>query len=184
MAKFKIEPGRDGNDFVLVGGTPVGVISRHGHGRVTTCTIEGARTHGANGECVIGVRPAWVVKAARGLAGGRGRRRQRQLGATWKVMNDDGDIVGQVDAMNMPEARRAAKAKFGTADVMEIRPLDYYEVAGRDGLVVGYVKASDVLAADRMAKEQFGPDALPHAVSASAKLTPVGQRYWSASRAR
>lgn len=66
MPRYKLERGADGKDFVLVGGTPVGVVARSKHGKATTCTIEGERTRGANGECVIGDRPEWAVKRAKG----------------------------------------------------------------------------------------------------------------------
>lgn len=63
-----------GTDFVFAGGArPVGVITKDGRGRTVTCTIEGQRTRGANGECVIGERPRWAVRHARrtGLIGAR-----------------------------------------------------------------------------------------------------------------
>lgn len=79
MPSYRIDPGRD-EDFILVGGEPVGVITRGAHGKVHTCTMAGRRTHGANGECWIGERPELAVKHARrtGLTGSPAVKRRRR----------------------------------------------------------------------------------------------------------
>lgn len=87
MSKYQIERGRDGEDFVLVAGEPIGVISRGAHGRVTTCTIEGRRTHGGNGECRPGAQPGWLVKRAHavGLIGTSSRQLAGKLSPAEKT---------------------------------------------------------------------------------------------------
>lgn len=88
--KFKIEPGKDGKDFVLVGGVPVGVIiSTRPHGPVYTCTIEGAKTGGGGGNCVIGRRPEWAAERARstGLVGVS--RKRKGLGSLKDKTDDE-----------------------------------------------------------------------------------------------
>lgn len=74
MPSYTITRGTNGLDFVHTkGGTIIGSITREPHGRTYTCTIEGKRTRGANGECRVGEHPAWLVKHARqaGLIGTR-----------------------------------------------------------------------------------------------------------------
>ena len=107
---YKIESGHDGHDFVMVGGVPAGVITRARHGRVVTCTIEGQRTGGANGECRQGEHPTWVAKHARrnGLVGARRARGRGQL-AGW--LDDDDPEANAAEAAyykSLSPVKRAA----------------------------------------------------------------------------
>lgn len=121
MARYQIERGRN-TDFVLVGGVPAGVITRGPHGRAVSCTIEGQRTQGANGECRPGEHPTWIAKHARraGLVGGR-----RALGAAKRRAP-----YAPGDAVTMSRLMRTIQPMQGRPWVTHDTPLVVKHVEG------------------------------------------------------